>query len=85
MAVAGFQQKAQTKGYYDNESTSREERIDTNKLSILPSLPEKTEESQHAQFSLNSPAELFWAFSKRYFGVLIENKCYHLQERGICQ
>lgn len=42
MTVTGFQQKALTKGYHDDESTSREEKISTNKLSVLPSLPEKT-------------------------------------------
>lgn len=40
MTVTGFQQKALTKGYHDDESTSREEKISTNKLSVLPSLPE---------------------------------------------
>lgn len=40
MAVSGFQPKALTKGYDGDESTSREERIETDKSSVLPSLPE---------------------------------------------
>lgn len=41
MAVLVFLQKLLTKGYDDDESTSWDERIEADKLSVLPSRPEK--------------------------------------------
>lgn len=67
MAVLGFQQEAPlTKGYDDGESTSRQERTESDKLSVLPSLPK----------NLKGSTPLLWVFHRRDFGALIKDNLF---------
>lgn len=73
-----FSSRVWEKSQDDNESTSREEKIEADKLSVLPSLPENVM-SQDPQNPVNTPVELLWAFQRRAFDVLIKDKCYYLR------
>lgn len=74
MAVSGFQPRPLTKGYNDDESTSREERIEVDKLSVLPSLPENLKVTVSTNLGKYSCS--LWEFHRRDFGLLIKHKCY---------
>lgn len=71
-----FQEKAPAKGYDDDESTSREERIEADKLSVLPSLPENLKVTGSANLSKyvsRAPPGIL----QRGFCALIKIKKYH--------
>lgn len=73
MTVSDFEQKSLTKGYDGNESTSREDRTETDKSSVLPSFPENftvTGSTILSKYSRRAPLGIsqkgFWYANQRY-------------------